>query len=126
MFLYINRFCLICNSEKVSFNQANKELNDNFKEVDKYITEENVNSHFKHEFKPQKIESLLTNFIVYDLETHNTGRAKPYNMTFYRLSKIAGRHERDPKQEEFKKSNKDTLAFVGDNCFDNALDFVYN
>ena len=44
-------------------------------------------------------------------------------MTFYRLSRIAGRYERDPTQEEFKKSIKDTIAFAGDNCIDNALDY---
>ena len=44
-------------------------------------------------------------------------------MTFYRLSKIAGRYERDPTQEELQKSFKDTIAFAGDNCIGNALDF---
>ena len=44
-------------------------------------------------------------------------------MNFYRLSKIAGRYERDPTQEEFKKSIDDTTAFAGDNCIGNALDF---
>ena len=91
--------------------------------VDSFITEENVKSHFKYEFTPKKIESHLTNFIVYDLETHNTDRARPYNMTFYRISKIAGRHERDPTQHELQKSINDTIAFAGDNCIGNALDF---
>ena len=36
-------------------------------------------------------------------------------MIFYRLSKIAGRYERDPTQEEFKKSINDTLSFEGNN-----------
>ena len=44
-------------------------------------------------------------------------------MTFYRLSKIAGRYERDPGKEELEKSIKDTIAFAGDNCINNALDF---
>ena len=44
-------------------------------------------------------------------------------MTFYRLSKIAGRYERDPTQEELQKSIKDTIVFAGDNCINNALDF---
>ena len=83
------------NNKGVSFNQAIKELKDNFKIVDKYITEENVNSHFKYEFIPKKIEFQLTNFIVYDLETHNTDRAGSYIMTFYRLTKLAGRYNCD-------------------------------
>ena len=123
LFIYNNHFCSIWKSEGVSFIQAVKELKDNFKMIDNYITEENVTSHFKYEFIPKKIESHLTNFIVYDLETHNTDRARPYNMTFYRLSKIAGRYERDPTQEELQKSIDDTIAFAGDNCIGNALDF---
>ena len=123
LFLYNNHFCLIWKSEGVSFNQANKELKDKFKIVDIYVTEENIISHFKWEFIPKKIDSHLTNFIVYDLETHDTDRARPYNMTFYRLSKPAGRYERHPTQEEFKKSIKDCVAFAGDNCINNALDY---
>ena len=35
------------------------------------------------------IESHMTNFIVYDLETHNTDIARPYAVCFLRLSKLA-------------------------------------
>ena len=123
LFLFNNHFCVRWKSENVSFKQAIRALEENFKTVDNYITDENVNSHFKYEFIPKKIDSHLTNSIVYDLETHNTDRARPYNMTFYRLSKIAGRYERDSTQEELQKSIKDTIAFAGDNCIGNALDF---
>ena len=100
LFLYNNHFCLIWISERVSFNQAIKELKDNFKMVDNFITEENVNSHFKKEFSPKKIESHLTSFIAYDLETHNTNRARPYVFCFYRLSKLADRYNRDLTSDE--------------------------
>ena len=40
-------FCLICKSEGVSFNQAIKELKYNFKIVDNYKTERNVNCYFE-------------------------------------------------------------------------------
>ena len=125
LFLYNNHFCLIWKSDNVSFNQAIRELKDNFKIVDNYITEENVNAYFKYEFIPKKIESHLTNFIVYDLETHNTNRARPYNMTFYRLSKIAGRYDRDPTFEELQKSINDTIASSGDDCINNALNYLF-
>ena len=45
-------------------------------------------------------------------------------MTFYRLRKIAGRYERDPTPQELQKSIKDTIAFSGDNCINNALDYL--
>ena len=97
---------------------------DNFQMVDKYITEENVNSHFDYILKPKKIESHLTSFVVYDLETHKTDRARPYNMTFYRLGKISGRFNCDLTQEEINRCKKGTLVFDGDNCISNALDFA--
>ena len=64
LLLYSNNFCLIWKTESVKFKQAIKELKDNFKIVDNYITEENVNFHFIYEFIPRKIDSHLTNFIV--------------------------------------------------------------
>ena len=64
LFLYNNHFCLIWKNQYVSFNQAIRELKDNFKSVDDYKTNENVNSHFKFEFIPKKIESHLNNFVV--------------------------------------------------------------
>ena len=96
---------------------------DNFKKVDNYITEENVNSHFKDEFIPKKIESHPTNFIVYDLETHNTNRARPYVICFYRLSKLDGKYKRGLTTDAINKCRKDTIAFGGDNCVEIVLDF---
>ena len=122
MFLYNNHFCSKWKSAGESFNQAITELKDNFKTVDNFITEEIVKSHFEYIYKPKKIESHLTNFIGYDLETLNTDRAKPYKMTFCRLGKISGRYDRDPTVDELNKK-KDAIAFVGDNCVGTALDF---
>ena len=62
LFSYHNHFCLIWKCEGVSFNKAIEELKDNFKLVDNFITEENVNSHLKYEITPKKIESHLTKF----------------------------------------------------------------
>ena len=88
LILYSIHLYLIWKSEGVSFNQAIKQLKNNFKIVDKYITEENVKSHSEYIYKPKIVES---HFIVFDLETHNTDRARPYVFCFYRLSKLAGR-----------------------------------
>ena len=124
LFLFNNHFCLMCKSEGVSFKQAFREFDENFKIVDNLITQENVNSHFKYEYIPKKIDSHPTNFIVYDLETHNTDRARPYNMTFYRLSKIAGRYDRDPTKDELDKSIKYMISFAGDDCIEKSLNFL--
>ena len=123
MYLYNNHFCLIWKSEGVSFNQAVKELKDNFKIVDTYITKDNGNSQIKYEFLPKKFEPQLTHFIVYHLETHNTDRARPSVFCFYRLSKLAGKYNRDLTRDERQKCKRDTIAFDGDNCFEIALDF---
>ena len=123
LYLYNIHFCLIWKSKGVSFNQAINELKNNFKVVDNYITEEIVTSHFKYEFIRKKIESHLTNFIVYDLETHNTDRARLYVFCFYRSSKLAGRYNRDLTPNELEKCRKDTIAFDGDKCVEKVLDF---
>ena len=54
LYLYNNHFRLIWKSQGVSFIQAINELKNNFKIVDNFVTEENVNSHFKNEFVPKK------------------------------------------------------------------------
>ena len=124
LFLFNIHFCLIWKSQGKSFKDAIQELKDNFKLVDNYITEENVNAYFKYEFTPKTIDSHLTNFIVYDLETYSTDRARPYCISFYRLSKLAGRYNRDQTSEELDKCRKDTIVFDGDNCINNALDYL--
>ena len=48
LYLYNKHFCLIWKSQGVSFNQAVKELKDNFKIVDNFLTEENVNSNLEY------------------------------------------------------------------------------
>ena len=45
-------------------------------------------------------------------------------MTFYRLSKLAGRYSRDSTPYEIDKCKKDTLVFDGEYCINNALDFI--
>ena len=123
LYLHNNHFCVIWKTERVGFNRAVRELKDNLQIVNNYITEENVNSHFKYEFIPKKIESHLTNFIIYDIETHNIDRARPYCFSFYRLSKLAGKYERDLTPYELEKCKKDTIVFDGDDCVEKALDF---
>ena len=123
LFFYTNHFCLIWTAQNVCFNQAIQKLKNNFKIVDNYITEENVKSYFKYEYIPKKIQSHLTNFSTYDLETHNTDRARPHVFCFYRLSKLAGKYNRDLTCDEIDKFKKDTIAFDGNNCFEKASDF---
>ena len=47
LFSYKNHFCSIWKSEGIRVNQALMELKDKLKIFDNYITEKNVNSHFK-------------------------------------------------------------------------------
>ena len=121
--LYNTHFCLLWETEGVSFNEVIQELKDSFKIVDNYITEESVNSHFEYIYKPKKIQSHLTNLIVYDLETHKTDRTRPYVFCFCRLSKLAGRYNRDLTLDEYDKCKEDTIAFNSDNYVGKALDF---
>ena len=56
LLLHNNHFCLLWKSKGVSFNQAFKKLKDIFEIVDYYIAEEIVNSLFKYEFVPKKVD----------------------------------------------------------------------
>ena len=110
-YLYNNNFCLKWKSENFSFYQAIKELKDNFKLVDNYITEERVKHHFENIYTPKKIQSHLTNFITYDLETHIIDRARPY-VFCYRLSKLAGKYNRDLTPYQMENVKKILLLFM--------------
>ena len=100
------------------------ELKDKFKLVDNFITGENVSSHFKYEFIPKKMESHLTKFIVYELETYNIDRACLHAFWFYRLSKLAGNYDKEEiTPYELEKCRNESIVFAGDNCMTKALDF---
>ena len=92
------------------------------KVVDNYITEENVSSHFEYIFSLKKVESPLTNFFTYDLDTQNTDGARPYVFYFYRLSKLPAKYNRGLTPYGLKKCKKDTIVLDGDNCVSNVLD----
>ena len=118
-----NHFCSIWKSEGVSLNQAIKDLEDNFKIINIYLFEENVKSHFECIHQPKKFKSFLTNFIVYDLETHNTDRARPNLFCSYRLSKIVGGYDRNLPWDEIENFKKDAIAIDKHDCVEKALDF---
>ena len=89
--IHNNHFCLIWKSDGVSFDKAIKELKDNSKIVDNGISDKHVKSYIKYEYKPKKVQSQLTNLIVYDIETFDTTKCVPYTNCIYRLSKISGK-----------------------------------
>ena len=70
----------------------------------------------------KKIDYPLTNFIVYDHETYNRDRPRPYNISLYRLSKKAAKHNRDLTQQGLDKCERDTNVFEGDSYISKALD----
>ena len=77
--IQINRFCLICKTDGFGFNKAiERELEPNFKVVGNVISDIHVKSFIKFEYKPKKVQSQLTNMVVYDIETFNTDGAVPY------------------------------------------------
>ena len=87
-----NYFCLIRKPQNISFNQVIKdELKQNFKVVDNVISDKHVESFIKYENKHKRVQSQLTNMIVYDIETFNTSKCVPYSNCIHRLSKVSGK-----------------------------------
>ena len=93
-------------SNGISFNQIiEKELKPNFKVVDNVISGKHGKSFIKYEYKPKKLQSPLTNIVVYDLETvPNKIKAVPSFNCLYKLSKISSNYHRDISEQEYQKS----------------------
>ena len=49
-----------------------------FKVVDNFISDKHVKCFIEYEDNPKKIITLITNIVVYDLETFNKIRAVPF------------------------------------------------
>ena len=86
--IHNNHFCLIWKTNGISFDRALKDLKDNFKVVDNVISDKHVKSYINYEYKPKKVQSQLTNMIVYDIETFSTIKFVPYANCIYKLGKI--------------------------------------
>ena len=122
--IHNNHFCLIWKSDDVSFVEAIKELKDNFKVVDNFISDKHVKSYINNEYKPKKVQSQLTNMIVYDIETFSTIKCVPYANCIYRLSKISGKNSRNISEKDYQKCLNDCIVFKGLDNINEMLDSV--
>ena len=122
--IHNNHFCLIWKSDGVSFDKAKRELKDNFRVVDNVISDKHVKCYIKYEYKPKKVQSQLTNMIVYDIETFNTINCVPYANCIYRLGKISGKNYRDMSEKGYRKSLNDCIVFKGLDNINKMLDYV--
>ena len=122
--IHINHFCLIWKSNGISFDKAIKELKDNFRVIDNIISDKHVRSFIKYEYKHKRVQSQLTNMIVYDLETFNTDRAVPYANGINRLSNFSGKYIRGITQTESEQCRKDCIVFKGTDGINEMLDYV--
>ena len=75
----------------------------NFKVVGNVISDEHVESFIKYDYKPKKVQSPLTNIVVYDLKTFIKVRIVLYCSCIYKLSKISGKYHRDISEKEIPK-----------------------
>ena len=88
------------------------------------ISDNHVKSFIKNENKLEKVQSQLTNMIVYFLKTFNTDRAVPFGNCIYRLSKLSGKYSRDVTQREYEKCKEDCIVFRGTDGNNEMLDHV--
>ena len=124
LFIHTKPFCLISKSNGVIFNQAIKELIINFQVDDNVISDKYVESSVKHEYDLRKVQSPLTDMMIYDLETYSKDRAVPYSSCIYKLSKISGKYSWGKTKGEYQKCSKDCVVFKGTNCFNEMFDQV--
>ena len=122
--IHNNLFCLIWKTSDVSFDRAIKELKDNFKVVDIVKSDKHIKSYINYEYKPKKVQSQLTNMIVYHIETFSTIKCVPYANCIYRLSKISGKCYRDISEKEYQKCLNDCIVFTGLDNINKMLDYV--
>ena len=106
-------------------NQAIKdEIKPNFKVIDNVISDKHVESFIECEYKPNKVQSHLTNMIVYDMNTFNTIKCVPYSNCMYGLSKISGKNNRDITERRFQKCLVDCIFFEGLNNINEIIDYI--
>ena len=118
-------FCLFWKSNDNSFNQAIKGLKLHFDLIVSGTSDKHGNSFIKYEYKPTKVQSPLTNIILYDLETYIKDRAIPYCSCIYKLSKISDEYNQDISEDEYQKRLKDSIVFRGSGCINEMLDFIF-
>ena len=83
LLFHINHFCLIWKSNGLSFNQVIKdELKPNFKAVDYVISDKHVKNFVNYDYHPKKVQSPLTNIVVYDSETFIKIRADHFVVVY--------------------------------------------
>ena len=125
LFIHNKHFCLIWKSNDIIFNQVIKEeLKTNFEVDDIVISDKHVESFIKFEYKSKKVQSPLTNIVVYDLETFIKFRAVPICSCIHKLSKISIKYHRDISEQEYKQCPNDWVVFEGFDCINEMLDQV--
>ena len=102
LFIQNNRFCLFRKSNDTSFEKSIKELKLNFKVIDIIISDKHGKSFLKYDYNPEKVQSPVTNIIVYHLQINNKDGAVPYCGCFYKLSKLSGIYNRDIIEKKSK------------------------
>ena len=72
LYIYIEHFCLIWKSFGMSFFQAIEKLTSNSKFFDHVISEKRGKSFIKNDYDPKRVQYLINNMTVFDIETFNT------------------------------------------------------
>ena len=124
LFKYNNHFCLIWKSLDINFIKAIKVIKQNFRTVDNVMSDKHVKRFIKYEYKPKKIQSPLTNMVIYEIKTFNTIKCVPYANYIYKLSKLSGKYHRDRTEKEYQKCLNNFIVFRGLDNNNEMLDYV--
>ena len=122
LIIYNNHFCLVRKSFGISSNQAIEELKLKFKVFDNVLSDKHIKSFVEYEYNPEKVQSPLTEKIVYDLETYKKDRAVPSCSCYYKLSKVSDKYHRDITEKVYQKILYDCVVFKVNGCSKEMLD----
>ena len=122
--IHKNHFCLIWKSDSISFIQVKKELIQNFKVADKFISDKHGKCFIIYEYKPKKLQPPLTKIVVYDLETFYKTKAVPYCSCIDKLRKISGKYNRESTENEYHKGLNVCVVFKRSDSNNYMLDHV--
>ena len=113
LYLYKHHYTVIWkNTEIDSLSNAAKEVEDNFQYIRNRIDNNNLKNVIKYSFPFKEKHNELDNVFIFDIETGNVdGKAIPYGIGLFDLSRLKYRYKKDLTDGEIETERKNVIKF---------------